>query len=302
MINSLHLFSFRRRNSNSRRLRGVEKCRLKILKRYVRTSAHIRFKERTQILFGRIKPPARKTKLTITAAKSKATTTTDDDEGATSSKPARRMAKAAESEDSSVPTKPVRKTQTRAPKTRPAVSESEPELEPIVKKTTRKGRTGGKSTEDESADSTKKKTRAKRADIEEAEGEEDPLDSIDTPDEPPVPVTKGRRAARSRTTTSPEAVEKPERDEDATGKKAKKGTKPASGKVTVPPAMVTAESEGGVNKENTPSVDDEEPAVKANKTTRAKKGRKAATEEEAEVDVDVPMMTQRATRLTRARK
>jgi hypothetical protein len=260
------------------------------------------------------KPPARKTK---SAAKSKvAATTTDDDEG-TSSKPTRRAAKAADSgasatEDSQAPAPPAksgRKTQTRIPETQAiaatAMSESEPE--PVVKKAGRKGRAGAKITDDESAGSStgtgKRGTRAKPVSVDEIE--EDPLDSIGTSDEPPVPVTKGRRGARSRTTTAETAKDKESEEEatSGTGKKtsAKKSTKVSGRKAAVAPATpALTESENGVDKENTPSVEDE--ALVKPKATRAKKGTKTTVAEEMDVDAEVSTAKPRATRTTRARK
>jgi hypothetical protein len=208
------------------------------------------------------------------------------------------------------PTKLGRKTQTRTQKTQAAVSESEPE--PFVKKTApRKGRAGARTTDDESVDmgtgTGKRVTRAKAAEVEETE--EDPLDSIDTPDEPPA-VTKGKRVARSRTATAETAKEEESAEEGTggTGKKTttRKGTgkKVAVAAATAMPGL--AESEDGVDKENTPSVDDEDLPVKTKRAIKAKKGVKAAvvaegTDGAVEVAVAKPRST-RTTRATRARK
>jgi hypothetical protein len=211
------------------------------------------------------------------------------------------------------PAKLGRKTQTRTPKTQAAVSESEPE--PFVKKTApRKGRAGTKTTDDEStgtgAGTRKRGTRAKPAEVEEAE--EDPLDSIDTPNEPPVTVAvaKGRRVARSRTATAETAKEE-ESEEEGTGGTSKKistrkGTKVTGKKAAAAAGPATpglAESEDGVDKENTPSVDDEDLPVKTKRATKAKKGVKAVVvAEETDGAVEVAVTKPRSTRTTRARK
>jgi hypothetical protein len=214
-----------------------------------------------------------------------------------------------ESEDSvAPPAKLGRKTQTRTTKTQAAVSESEPE--PFVQKAApRKGRAGAKTTDDESAGTgtgtSKRGTRAKPA-----ETEEDPLDSIDTPDEPPitVAVTKGRRVARSRTATAENAKEEESEEETGgTGKKTsvRKGTKVTGKKAAVAASPATpelAESENGVDKENTPSVDDEDLPAKTKRSTKAKKGVKAAVVAETDGAVEVAVTKPRSTRTTRARK
>jgi hypothetical protein len=125
-------------------------------------------------------------------------------------------------------------------------------------------------------------------------------------------VTKGRRRARSRTTTAETAKEEEsEEEQPATGggtdKKtsARNGTKVSGKKAAAsatPATLAMLESEDGVDKENTPSVDDEEPNVRVKKPTRAKKGAKAAAVEETNVGVEVPVTKPRPTRTTRARK
>ena len=252
------------------------------------------------------------------AAKSKATPADDQ---STSFNQTRRTAKVVDSgapasEDNQAPAlvKPVRKTQPRATKTT-TVGASESEHEPVVKKrTTRKGRAGAVSTDDESVGTTgtstgKRGTRAKLIAVNVEEGiEEDPLDSINPLDEHSVPATKGRRGPRSRTTTA-EAVREEGASREAaksgTGKKtssARKSSK-APSKSAVAPATPTLEvSEDGVDKENTPSVEDEEP-VKAKKVHREKAPNTSLAEEmDVHVDVPLPIMKPRATRTTRARK
>jgi hypothetical protein len=210
--------------------------------------------------------------------------------------------------------KPVRKTQPRATKTT-TVGASESEHEPVVKKTTRKGRAGAMSTDDESVGTTstgtgKRRTRAKLVTVDVDEGiEEDPLDPIETLDEPPVPATKGRRGPRSRTTTA-EAIKEEEasREEAAksgTSKKtssARKSSKASSKSAVAPATLTLAVSEDGVDKENTPSVEDEEP-VKAKKVPREKASNTSpAVEMDVHVEVPLPITKPRATRTTRARK
>ena len=204
-------------------------------------------------------------------------------------------------------TKLGRKTQTRTQKTQAVVFESEPE--PFVKKTApRKGRAGARTTDDESVDmgtgTGKRVTRAKAAEVEETE--EDPLDSIDTPDELPA-VTKGKRVARSRTATAETAKEEESAEEGTGGTGKKTTTRKGTGKKVAVAAATAlpglAESEDGVDKENTPSVDDEDLPVKTKRGIKAKKGVKAAVVAEGtDGAVEVAVTKPRSTRTTRARK
>lgn len=186
------------------------------------------------------------------------------------------------------------------------MSESEPEP---IKKTTviRKGRTATKTTDDESQSADvgtgKKPTRTKSsARVEDPN--DDPLDSIDVPEEL-VPAPPARRAARSRTTTAEVAAIAQESDtKSGTASRkvpAKKvATKAAPAKKVVPvpsPTPVPAESEEGVDKENTPSMDDED-AVKAKRVVRTRKVTKPADE----MDVEVEPPKARTTRATRSRQ
>jgi hypothetical protein len=100
-----------------------------------------------------------------------------------------------------------------------------------------------------------------------------------------------------------------ESEEEGTSGPAKKtsarsGTK-SSGRKAAPAALVApvlADSEDGVDKENTPSVEDEEHVPAKKTTTRTRKGTKFSVAEEMDVDADVPAAKPRAIRASKARK
>ncbi|KAH7911483.1 hypothetical protein BJ138DRAFT_1150446 [Hygrophoropsis aurantiaca] len=166
--------------------------------------------------------------------------------------------------------------------------------------------------------STKGKSRAKPVIEIIEDDDDDPLDSIGQPDDPEpirtVKARKGKQAIKEEEDNSAPAI-RAKRVTPAPSKapsgasraRAASVKKPVPASTKLVSKTVSGESSGsGTNKENTPSVDDEEPAGQpivagTAKPTKAKKTTTAATKSiDAGKDTEVPTKT-RITRATRAR-
>ncbi|KAF7976909.1 hypothetical protein HWV62_5300 [Athelia sp. TMB] len=239
--------------------------------------------------------PLRKTR--VPAAR--AATQTSESEAC--SKPVKRITKASvksESGSSTSETMPVKATRKPPSRTIKTEAESEPATKtPAV----RKGRSTAKSTDDEAqtaaAGPSKRAVRGKATAVVEGP-EEDPLDSLNTPEEP-VATAPAKRAARSRTVTAEAMIQESQPVKAAMTRKApvkKVATKatPAKKAMAIPPTA-SGDSEDDLDKENTPSKEDEE-SSKPKKATRCKK----IVKEEPDVEVEVPKP--RATRATRSKQ
>ena len=166
--------------------------------------------------------------------------------------------------------KPARKVASRKPKT-PEISETDPKP---TKTATRKPRAGSRTADSGSAVPTEKTSRTNTNTAEELESTDDP-----------APATKSRRGVRAT-----DVIE--EATKADTGRRV--ATKKTRAVTTVP-----GENEDDIDKENTPSMDDEKP-TNVKKVTRAKKTTRGSAKE-TEIE-DPPATKPKTTRTTRARK